>query len=337
MTLFAAPLVMSTKQTVEGTLDRLTAQNFHCLTVPLRPLYHVVKEMTGASGSWAKMVMRFTDLTGKGLYAELRGKSRADVLQKAEPYLKAPIQVKNLKTTKNNFFAGHFVDLSDKGSKVTVTKFPEVHPKYQALKASLPVPRLDLSLVESTCQGRQRHDLMGLVTDIEAAPTKSKPKTNVWLKDFSDTEILINVWGPKLQMTLRDVQPGDVLMVDNCNLHKKDDSSVEGSVEHFEDSEKHSFGFVHVNPNCEQAKKLQELGTSRGKAISLPWAPSLVGGGRLKSDLGACYVACAATVAAYGMAVEDGAPEDRCYFVSRSVLAFTRRYGSLVCRISGAM
>ena len=234
-------------------------------------------------------------------------------------------------------FAGHFVDLSDKGSKVTVTKFPEVHPKYQALKASLPVPRLDLSLVESTCQGRQRHDLMGLVTDIEAAPTKSKPKTNVWLKDFSDTEILINVWGPKLQMTLRDVQPGDVLMVDNCNLHKKDDSSVEGSVEHFEDSEKHSFGFVRVNPNCEQAKKLQELGTSRGKAISLPWAPSLVGGGRLKSDLGACYVACAATVAAYGMAVEDGTPEDRCYFVSRSVLAFTRRYGSLVCRISGAM
>ena len=95
---------MSTKQTVEGTLDRLTAQIFHCLTVPLRPLYHVVKEMTGASGSWAKLVMRFTDLTGKGLYAELRGKSRADVLQKAEPYLKAPIQVKNLKTTKNNFF-----------------------------------------------------------------------------------------------------------------------------------------------------------------------------------------------------------------------------------------
>ena len=104
LTLFAAPLVMSTKQTVEGTLDRLTAQIFHCLTVPLRPLYHVVKEMTGASGSWAKLVMRFTDLTGKGLYAELRGKSRADVLQKAEPYLKAPIQVKNLKTTKNNFF-----------------------------------------------------------------------------------------------------------------------------------------------------------------------------------------------------------------------------------------
>ena len=34
----------------------------------------------------------------------------------------------------------------------------------------------------------------------------------------------------------------------------------------------------------------------------------------MKSDLGACYVACAATVAAYGMAVEDGAPEDICYF-----------------------
>ena len=50
--------------------------------------------MTGTGGSWAKMVMRFTNLTGKGLYAELRGKSRADVLQKAEPYLKAPIQVK---------------------------------------------------------------------------------------------------------------------------------------------------------------------------------------------------------------------------------------------------
>ena len=68
-----------------------------------RPLYHVVKEMTGPGGPWAKMVMRFADLTGKGLYAELRGKNQADVLKKAEPYLKAPIQVKNLKTAKNNF------------------------------------------------------------------------------------------------------------------------------------------------------------------------------------------------------------------------------------------
>ena len=186
---------------------------------------------------------------------------------------------------------------------------------------------LDLSLVDSTCQGRQRYDLMGLVTDIEAAPTKSKPKTNVRLKDFSDREILINVWGPKLQTTLRDVQPGDVLMVDNCNLH---DSSVEGSVEHFEDSEKHSFGFYMPIRTASRPKSYRrELGTSRGKAISVPWAPSLVGGGRLKSDLGACYVACAATVAAYGMAVEDGAPKDLFCFVPRRLCAST------LSRISG--
>ena len=81
---------------------------------------------------------------------------------------------------------------------------------------------------------------------------------------------------------------------------------IEAAADHWLESDKHSFSWLHCDPRGEKADKLRALDTTRGEAICVPWTPSLGVGGRLSSDLSACYIACTANMCACGLAVAQG-------------------------------
>ena len=296
-------------KTWEGTLDRLTAQNSSHMKVLLRHVYSETKEMSGARGPWCKMVLRFVDKEARGVYAEIRG-SLESVQKAAAPWTKDVFFAADLKLVKHRYFAGHFLDLSEKGSKAKAHPVAQGHPQAMEMQKVFPIARSDFQVMEQQCQGRERADIVGVVTQLDLPPT-SKPKANLWLKDLSGKEMLVNVWGRRHVDLLTNVQPGQVIQLDNCGLIMREDSSLEGTAEHFLDNDKHGFSALHVDPPGLRADKLRELGTDQGDRISKPWCPSLTGGGRLTSDMGPCVVACAATMNAFGSAMEQGATQDR--------------------------
>ena len=292
----------------EGTLDRLTAQNHMHMKVLLRLVYTEVKTMSGSRGPWHKMIMRFVDKDGRGIYAELRG-DRKVITKAAEPWSKEACFVTNLKPTKSKWFAGHYVDLTEKACKAKATPVAASHPQAMGMQKLFPLARSDFSVIEQQCHGRERVDVIGVVTELEMPPT-SKPKANLWLKDLSGKEMLINVWGSRLVDLLATAHTGSVVQIDNLSIAKKDNGSLEGTAEHFLDNDKHGFTLLHLDPQGLRADKLRDLGAAPGDRISVPWCPSLIGGGRLISDLRPCYVACAATLNAFGSAMEQGAAQD---------------------------
>ena len=172
------------------------------------------------------------------------------------------------------------------------------HPESMATQSKFPVARSDFAVLE-------RIDIIGVITSCDVAPT-TKAKANVWLKDLTGKGMLLTLWGEKHVDKAQNFQAGFVLQVDNALLLKRGENNIEATAEHWLESDKHSFSWLHCDPRGEKADKLRALDTSRGKAISVPWTPSLGVGGRLSSDLSACYVACAANMCACGLAVAQG-------------------------------
>ncbi|CAJ1426282.1 unnamed protein product [Effrenium voratum] len=279
----------------EGTLDRLTAQNYSHMKVLLCHVYSVPKEMPGARSPWCKMVMRFVDKEGKGLYAEVRGQSVELVTKAAQKWTAEGFFASNLNACKSKFFAGHYVDLSDRGSKAAAQPLALSHPQVAELQKVFPVARSDFEVMEKQCQGRERADVIGVVTKLELPPT-NKPKANVWLKDLSGKEMLVNIWGERLVAVIAQASVGQVVQIDNCSLIKRSECSLEGTAEHFLDNDKHGFAFMRIAPGA-RSERLRALGAERGRSRSLgarPWACF------------PCFVACAATMNAFGLAMEQG-------------------------------
>ena len=84
---------------------------------------------------------------------------------------------------------GHFLDLSDKGSKAKAHPVAQGHPQAMEMQKVFPIARSDFQVMEQQCQGRERADIVGVVTQLDLPPT-SKPKANLWLKDLSGKEML---------------------------------------------------------------------------------------------------------------------------------------------------
>ena len=66
---------------------------------------------------------------------------------------------------------------------------------------------------------------------------------------------------------------GEVLQIDNCALVKKSERDIYGTTEHFQDSDKTLFAYMHVNPaiklDCKRweqtaATRSPFLGPARG-------------------------------------------------------------------------
>ncbi|CAE7452683.1 unnamed protein product [Symbiodinium sp. CCMP2592] len=284
---------------IETTLERLTKQNHASMKVLLRYVYCEIKQMPNArGGSWCKMIMRFVDKEGKGLYAELRASDASTLKKVADPWNQDVFYATHLKPVSNNkFFAGLYVDLSDRASRAKVIPVASSHPS-------------DFSVLATQCQGRERVDVIGLVTELEM-PNTSKPKANLWLKDTSGKEMLVNIWGDRFVKSLANAHKGSVVQIDNLSLLKKENDSIEGAAEHFIDNDKHGFSMLHVDPIGDRARELRDLEPTQGDRISVPWCPSLSGGGKLTTDFGPCYVACAATMNAFGSAMEQGSTQEK--------------------------
>ena len=107
----------------------------------------------------------------------------------------------------------------------------------------------------------------------EAAPA-AKLKANIWLKDLSGKNMLLTLRGEKFVNEAAQIAAGCILQVDNCTLLKRGENNIEATAEDFLDSEKHSFSYLHRDPQGEKADKLRALDTSRGAAISVPRAPA---------------------------------------------------------------
>ncbi|CAE7204866.1 unnamed protein product [Symbiodinium sp. CCMP2592] len=311
---------MAQNNLIETTLERLTKQNHASMKVLLRHVYCEIKQMPNArGGSWCKMIMRFVDKDGKGLYAELRASDASTLKKVADPWNKDVFYATHLKPVSNKFFAGLYVDLSDRASRAKVIPVASSHPSAMEMKSLFPVARSDFSVLATQCQGRERVDVIGLVTELEM-PITSKPKANLWLKDTSGKEMLVNIWGDRFVKSLANAHKGSVVQIDNLSLLKKENDSIEGTAEHFIDNDKHGFSMLHVDPKGDRAQELRDLEPTQGDRISVPWCPSLSGGGRLTTDLGPCYVACAATMNAFGSAMEQGSTQDclRVFLLCRS-------------------
>ena len=205
-------------------------------------------------------------------------------------------------------YAGHFVDLSDRGCVAKVHGVAASHPQSVQLQSQFPMARSDFAVLEQQCLARERADIIGPVTAAEF-PGTTKPKVNLWLKDLSGKELMVGLWGQKFRAQLSGIKAGDVLQIDNCILLKKTATSLEGSAEHCLDSDRHGFAYLHMNPMGSRADALRSLDTSLGESISEPWTPAL--GMRMVSTLEPCYVTCASTLSVCALAMADGGPQAR--------------------------
>ena len=128
------------------------------------------------------MVLRFVDKEVRGVYAEIRG-SLESVQKAAAPWTKDVFFAADLKLVKHRYFAGHFLDLSEKGSKAKAHPVAQGHPQAMEMQKVFPIARSDFQVMEQQCQGREHADIVGVVTQLDLPPT-SKPKANLWLKDL---------------------------------------------------------------------------------------------------------------------------------------------------------
>ena len=279
----------------EVTLERVTKTNAKFVMVLLRPIYHETKKIEAAGKKpWWKTIVRLADKKGQGLYAEIRGSTEKDVLGRAKEFFQPRfLQVTQIEVKQNSpFLAGFSADVTKTGKATPVA---EAHPCVAALRSTFPTARSNFGVLTEHCQGYERADLIGKITLKETPPTKV-PKVTLWLKDESESELAVNLWGFRLTSQAQSVDSGDVVQIDNALLSRKVDGSVEASAEHWMDSGKNMFAALHSQPTGQRVAALKELSDGRGAAVSTPWLQT--GAHRLTSDGLEKFISCCATVAA---------------------------------------
>ena len=288
----------------EVTLERVSKSNMKYVMVLLRPIYHEVKEMRqDGKKSWWKGLVRLTDKKEQGLYVEVRGSTESEIRQKIKAYHEpkflqlSEVEVKNHST----FLAGFSADITKYGK---VQPVAESHPNIACLRNKFPVAKSDFSILLEHCQGYERVDLIGLVTLKETPPTKV-PKVTLWLKDESQTELAVNLWGQQMFTLATKIMEGMVVQIENALLAKKQDGSVEASAEHWSDSKKNFFSTIHLEPEGDRVKKLGALSSERGNAVSIPWSLQ-TGAVRLQTDGLDKYITCCSNVSVCSLAIEEG-------------------------------
>ena len=293
---------------LETTLDRLSSSNCDQMKVVLRRVYHMTKDITapGKSPLW-KCIVCMVDKKANGVYLEFRSyKGKADLEKQAKMCCENKfVVVQGLLLSQNNKFLGGFcADMSNRASKVKVHPMAESHQTAMDMAKVVPTPQSDLATLKQHCRDYQRADLIGLVMSKNIPQTKTVSKAEVWMKDESEMELLVNLWGPKYTAEVRDnVEVGMVLQLENCLLSKKEDGSVEASCQDWLENDRHQFARMMVDPKSDRAEVLKLLSPDRGQQISTPWAG--VGTVRLTTDGSPKIVSCAATVNTCSLALTD--------------------------------
>ena len=192
----------------------------------------------------------------------------------------------------SQFLAGFSADVTRTGKASPVA---EQHPTVAVLHTMFPLATANFGLLTEYSQGYERIDVIGKVALKETPPTKV-PKVTLWLKDESQSEVAVNLWGNRLTKQAEPVQNGDVVQIDNALLSRKLDGSVEAGAEHWMDSVKNMFAALHTTPAGERGNALRQLSDHRGEAVPTPWLQT--GANRLTADGLEKIISCCATVAA---------------------------------------
>lgn len=292
------------------TLTHLSNSNYKQTFVDLRLLYAEKKEVAfpGKKSFW-KGVLRFVDLKGTGLYAEIRGSTSQEIGKRITELSELKfVRMSNFLPEQKKFYAGQcYVDLSAKGNKPVVKQLPVSHLNACKLATICPEAKSNFNELAKHCEATEKHDLIGVITNINARTLRRAEKTEISLKDLSGKELLVSLWGNHFKEEASKLSVGQVVQVENATLLRKEDKSLEATAEHFLDNEWHSFARLLTDLSGKKTMALQELGPERGVPISTPWQASIARGEilRLQANLSDTYVSCAASMQACCLAVGD--------------------------------
>ena len=293
-----------------STLTHLSNSNYKQTFVLLRFLYAEKKEVAfpGKKPFW-KAVLRFVDLKGTGLYAEVRGSTSQEVGKHITELSEMKfVKMSNFLPEPKRFYAGQcYVDLSAKGNKPVVKQLPMSHPNAVKLASVFPEAKSNFNELAQHCEAAEKHDLIGVITNISARTLRRAEKTEISLKDHSGKELLVSLWGNHFKEEASKLCLGEVVQIENATLLRKEDKSVEATAEHFLDNEWHNFARLLTGLSGKKTTALKELGPERGVPISTPWQASIARGEilRLQANLVDTYVSCAASMQACSLAVGD--------------------------------
>ncbi len=180
------------------------------------------------------------------------------------------------------------------------------------MKDVFPIAQSDFSVLLRLGGNHQRVDVIGKLVSLKELPLQRHSKAEMWLKDESGKEFLINVWGPSMVAKLchGDVQVGDIIQVDNCILQNDNTGGVSANAEAGQDSSHRFCAWLHTKGLVgARVQKLQALTSDRGDAISNAWAGSLSGGSSLRAETGKdkAIVTCCSTADACSQVAQESA------------------------------
>ena len=307
------------KKKLEKTLDQVTVANHASVEVPLRVVSVTGPKKIGygkdKTSVFFKSVVRFVDKKQNGLYAEARhgDQKEADTFcKKFEGKKCFMLQDCNMASTK--WFAGFHVDLSTKQSnKIKFVPILMADPHAVALADCFPESRTNFKDLLDNCQGYERVDLMGKLMEnsLKEVASIGKEKSVIWLKDNTNNEVQVTLWGKRFCETAKNLQCGDILQVDNAVMLKQKDNSVEASAEHFLDNDKHTFANLHVNQGSKKFALLQDLSDERGRQISSAWQAASARRDVLRAMINRkeAFVGCCSTLRTCSLELQEDSPD----------------------------
>ena len=300
----ASPASAEEKDDFITTLGKWTKAGSDDMKVYLKVVYAQTVKHHTQYGERHKVVGKLVDLDGTALYFESRGKTPEQCMKPVQLLTTgAVVLAKKLNiNTDHKFYGGRFADFGEKGCRTSFQVVPQAHQAHISLRGVFPVANSNLKKLLPYTHNYQRVDIIGLVMSVEEPPLKTgAAKIHLWLKDESNDQLLVNVWGITLVDKARQVQRGDVVQVDNVILTKSAGTSVSASAEDGGDS-KHGFcAWLHTKPTGDRVERLKQLSTTdEGNKISDPWQGSLSKGTSLRQETnkGEAIVTCCSTAAA---------------------------------------
>ena len=293
---------------LETTLDKLTMAGCEEMKILLKSVYYDAYQLKtkDQSREFAKLVGKVTDKEGNGMYYEVRGKDKESCEKQFHTVLCGkPFFVSKLKVAKQNhgqqFYAGLFADFAEKNSRTQFHAMATSHPSSMQMMHTFPTAKSDLGVLKRLGMDRKRVDIIGKVVAMKEVELPNHVKFELWLKDESDKEFMVQLWGQTMVEKARSLSLGDVVQVDNAILQRQPQTgTIAATAEAGKDS-KHGFcAWLHVSPPGPRAEVLKELTLERGEAISNAWAGSLSGGSILRPATGKnkAFVTCCSTATA---------------------------------------
>ena len=180
-------------------------------------------------------------------------------------------------------------------------------PKFRWIQLSrfmnqvFPVAKSDLWVLKRLGLDKKRVDIIGKVVAKKEQELPNHLKCDLYIKDESDKELKVQLWGETMVQKARTIPLGEVVQVDNAILQRQvETGTIAATAEAGKDSKRGFCAWLHISPPGSRTEALQALTLERVEAISSAWAGSLSGGSSLRPTTGKskAIVTCCSTAAA---------------------------------------